>query len=234
MSRVRRRFDVLVALGSLVLLSPVLLFIALLVKLTSPGPVLHWSNRIGVDNTVFRMPKFRTMRTDAPDVATHLLEEPHRHVTRFGGFLRRSSLDELPQLFSILKGDITIVGPRPALHNQHDLIALRTEKGIHRLVPGLTGWAQVNGRDILSIPKKVELDEYLPAPSLHASGLQDCSPDLRESCAYRRSQTLNVPFVVRNPVPMKSLLLTLSPADRQRVVSTLVKALMRSAEVSRA
>jgi O-antigen biosynthesis protein WbqP len=160
MSRVRRSLDALVALGSLLLLSPLLLFVAVLIKLTSPGPILHWSNRIGVDNTVFSMPKFRTMRTDAPDVATHLLERPDRYVTRIGRFLRRSSLDELPQLFSILTGDLTIVGPRPALHNQHDLIALRTEKGIHRLVPGLTGWAQVNGRDVLSIPEKVKLDEY--------------------------------------------------------------------------
>jgi O-antigen biosynthesis protein WbqP len=160
MSQVRRSFDILLALSSLLVLAPFLLFIALLVKLTSRGPVLHWSNRIGVDNTVFSMPKFRTMRINAPEVATHLLEEPDRYVTRIGGFLRRSSVDELPQLFSILKGDITFVGPRPALYNQHDLIALRTEKGIHRLVPGLTGWAQVNGRDILSIPKKVELDEY--------------------------------------------------------------------------
>jgi len=160
MSRVRRSLDALVALGSLLLLWPLLLFLALLVKLTSQGPVLHWSNRVGVNNTVFSMPKFRTMRTDAPEVATHLLEDPDRYVTRIGRFLRRSSLDELPQLLSIVKGHITIVGPRPALHNQYDLIALRTEKGIHKLVPGLTGWAQVNGRDILSIPRKVELDEY--------------------------------------------------------------------------
>jgi O-antigen biosynthesis protein WbqP len=160
MTRARRASDALLAGGSILLLSPLLLFVAFLIKLTSQGPVLHWSNRIGVDNSVFSMPKFRTMRMDAPDVATHLLQEPNRYVTRVGGFLRRSSLDELPQLFSILKGDLTIVGPRPALHNQHDLIALRTEKGIHRLVPGLTGWAQVNGRDVLSIPEKVKLDEY--------------------------------------------------------------------------
>jgi O-antigen biosynthesis protein WbqP len=160
MSRVRRSCDVLMALGSLLVLGPVLLFIALLIKLTSRGAVLYWSNRVGLNNTVFSMPKFRTMRTDAPVVATHLLEGPERYLTCVGGLLRKSSLDELPQLFSILKGDITFVGPRPALFNQGDLIALRTEKGIHKLMPGLTGWAQVNGRDILSLPMKVELDEY--------------------------------------------------------------------------
>jgi O-antigen biosynthesis protein WbqP len=133
---------------------------ALLIRLTSKGPALFWSNRVGVNNSVFSMPKFRTMQTDAPVVATHLLSEADRYLTPIGRFLRKSSLDELPQLFSILKGDITFVGPRPALYNQHDLVALRTKKGIHRLVPGLTGWAQVNGRDTLSIPKKVEFDEY--------------------------------------------------------------------------
>lgn len=160
MSRVRRSFDVLVALGSLLILGPFLLLIALLIKLTSKGPVLHWSDRIGVDNTVFSMPKFRTMRTNAPVVATHLLTEPGQYLTPFGGFLRKFSLDELPQLAAILNGDITFVGPRPALYNQRDLIALRTEKGVHTLVPGLTGWAQVNGRDNLTIPAKVGLDEY--------------------------------------------------------------------------
>ncbi len=156
----RRSFDVLVALGSLLVLGPFLLLIAVLIKLTSRGPVLYWSDRIGVDNTVFSMPKFRTMRTNAPVVATHLLNEPQRYLTPIGGLLRKLSLDELPQLFSILRGDVTFVGPRPALYNQHDLIALRTEKGVHRQVPGLTGWAQVNGRDNLTIPMKVELDEY--------------------------------------------------------------------------
>jgi O-antigen biosynthesis protein WbqP len=160
MFRVRRSFEALVALGSLLVLGPLLLLIALLVKLTSKGSVLHWSNRIGVDNKVFSMPKFRTMRTDTPAVATHLLTEPGRYLTPIGGFLRKFSLDELPQLFSILKGDITFVGPRPALYNQSDLIALRTEKGVHTLAPGLTGWAQVNGRDNLTIPAKVGLDEY--------------------------------------------------------------------------
>jgi O-antigen biosynthesis protein WbqP len=160
MSGVRRSFDVLAALVGLLVLWPFLLFVALLIKLTSRGPVLHWSSRMGVNNTVFRMLKFRTMRTDTPQVATHLLENPDRYLTHIGGFLRRFSVDELPQLFSILKGDMTLVGPRPALYNQSDLIALRTEKGIHTLTPGLTGWAQVNGRDSLSTPKKVELDEY--------------------------------------------------------------------------
>lgn len=160
MSRVRRSIDVLVAGGSLLVLGPFLLLVALLIKLTSRGPILYWSNRVGVDNTVFSMPKFRTMQIDAPVVATHLLEKPDRYVTPVGRLLRKFSADELPQLFSVLKGDMTFVGPRPALYNQRDLIALRTQKGIHSLVPGLTGWAQVNGRDILSIPMKVELDEY--------------------------------------------------------------------------
>lgn len=156
----RRLFDFLVALGILLVLSSPLLLMALLIKLTSKGPVLYWSNRIGVDNTVFSMPKFRTMRTDTPVVATHLLNQPERYLTPIGSLLRKLSLDELPQLFSILKGDITFVGPRPALSNQRDLIALRTDKGVQRLVPGLTGWAQVNGRDKLTIPVKVEFDEY--------------------------------------------------------------------------
>jgi O-antigen biosynthesis protein WbqP len=156
----RRMFDFLVALGLLLVLSIPLLLIALLIKLTSKGPILYWSNRIGVDNTVFSMPKFRTMMTDAPVVATHLLNQPEQYLTPIGGLLRKLSLDELPQLFSILQGDITFVGPRPALFNQRDLIALRTDKGVHRLIPGLTGWAQVNGRDNLTIPVKVEFDEY--------------------------------------------------------------------------
>jgi len=156
----RRLFDFLLALGSLLVLSNILLLIAVLIKLTSKGPVLHWSNRIGVNNTIFSMPKFRTMRTDAPDVPTHLLSEPEKYLTPIGGFLRRFSLDELPQLFSVLRGDITFVGPRPALHSQDDLIELRTKKDVHRLVPGLTGWAQINGRDGLTIQRKVEFDEY--------------------------------------------------------------------------
>jgi len=136
-----------------VLFIPMLL-IALIVKLSSRGPVLYWSDRVGKDNTIFRMPKFRTMRTDTPAVATHLLNDPDIYLTPIGKFLRKSSLDELPQLWSVLKGDMSFVGPRPALFNQDDLIKLRTEKGVHRLIPGVTGWAQVNGRDDLPIPVK--------------------------------------------------------------------------------
>jgi O-antigen biosynthesis protein WbqP len=137
-----------------------MLLVALLVKLTSPGTVLYWSDRVGVGNEIFKMPKFRTMRIDTPAVATHLLENPNAHLTPIGPFLRKSSLDELPQLWCVLTGDMSFVGPRPALFNQEDLIALRTEKGVHRLVPGITGWAQVNGRDELPIPVKVQHDEY--------------------------------------------------------------------------
>jgi len=137
-----------------------MLLISLLVKLTSPGSVLYWSDRVGKDNRIFRMPKFRTMRTDTPAVATHLLGNPDQWLTPIGRFLRKSSLDELPQLWSILAGEMSIVGPRPALFNQNDLIVLRTEKGVHTLTPGLTGWAQVNGRDELPIPLKVEFDEW--------------------------------------------------------------------------
>jgi len=136
------------------------LLIALLVKITSAGPAIHWSTRIGKNNTLFQMPKFRTMQTNAPDVATHLLNDSDRYITPLGKFLRKSSLDELPQLWSILKGDMVFVGPRPALHNQVDLIALRTEKNLHLLTPGITGWAQINGRDELSIPDKVEFEAH--------------------------------------------------------------------------
>jgi O-antigen biosynthesis protein WbqP len=139
-----------------------LLMVALAVKLTSPGPVLYWSDRVGRHNRIFRMPKFRSMRIGTPAVATHLLQDPDAWLTPIGAFLRKTSLDELPQLWSILAGDMSIVGPRPALFNQDDLIALRSERGVHELAPGLTGWAQVNGRDELPIPQKVELDvEYL-------------------------------------------------------------------------
>lgn len=137
-----------------------MLFIALVVKLTSRGPVLYWSDRVGRNNTIFKMPKFRTMRISTPAVATHLMANPDQYLTPIGKVLRKSSLDELPQLFSILKGDMSFVGPRPALFNQNDLITLRTEKNIHILMPGLTGWAQVNGRDDLPIPVKVNFDEY--------------------------------------------------------------------------
>ncbi|NIQ02302.1 MAG: sugar transferase [Nitrospinaceae bacterium] len=137
-----------------------MVFIALGVKITSPGPAIHWSTRIGRNNTLFQMPKFRTMRTDAPDVATHLLTDSAQYVTPLGGFLRKTSLDELPQLWSIIKGDMVFVGPRPALHNQDDLARLRTQAGVHLLYPGITGWAQINGRDELSIPDKVALECY--------------------------------------------------------------------------
>lgn len=163
----KRLFDLTLALfAGLVLLVPIL-FVALAVRLTSRGPALYWSDRVGRHNRIFRMPKFRTMRVDTPAVATHLLKEPGKYLTPIGPFLRKSSLDELPQLWSILRGDMSFVGPRPALFNQDDLVALRTQLGVHELVPGLTGWAQVNGRDELPIPQKVALDaEYIKKQSL--------------------------------------------------------------------
>ena len=157
---IKRTFDLSSAIILLLTLTVPILAITLLVKLTSTGPALHWSNRVGINNTIFRMPKFRTMRMDTPDVATHLLENPEKYLTSIGSFLRKFSLDELPQLWSVLMGDMSFVGPRPALHNQDDLIALRTRRGVHRIIPGITGWAQVNGRDDISIPVKVEFDEY--------------------------------------------------------------------------
>jgi len=156
----KRIFDLVMAFGVLVLLSVPMLIIAVLVKVKSKGPALYWSDRVGVNNTIFRMPKFRTMRIDTPAVATHLMKNPDVYLTSIGSFLRKFSLDELPQLYSIFKGDISFVGPRPALFNQDDLVELRTGKGIHRLIPGVTGWAQVNGRDELPIPVKVEYDAY--------------------------------------------------------------------------
>jgi len=163
----KRLFDLAVALAAAVLLGLPIVFVVLAVRLTSPGPALYWSDRVGRHNRIFRMPKFRSMRIDTPAVATHLLQNPDQWLTPIGSFLRKSSLDELPQLWSILKGDMSFVGPRPALFNQDDLITLRTEKGVHELVPGLTGWAQVNGRDELPIPQKVALDaEYLQRQSL--------------------------------------------------------------------
>lgn len=156
----KRVFDFSMAFLLMLVFAPLMLFTALLVRLTSKGPILYWSDRVGKNNSIFKMPKFRTMRTDAPAVATHLLDDPDRYLTSIGRFLRKTSLDELPQLFSILRGDMSFVGPRPALFNQDDLIQLRTERGIHRLVPGLTGWAQVNGRDELPIPAKVDFDDY--------------------------------------------------------------------------
>jgi O-antigen biosynthesis protein WbqP len=163
----KRVFDIFLAsLASLILLVP-LLVVAIAVRLTSKGPVLYWSDRVGQNNRIFKMPKFRSMLVGTPVVATHLLTEARSHLTPIGSFLRNSSLDELPQLWSILAGDMSFVGPRPALFNQQDLIALRTEQGVHTLLPGLTGWAQVNGRDELPIPEKVNLDlVYLQSHSL--------------------------------------------------------------------
>ncbi len=163
----KRALDIAGGLAGMILLSPLLAGLALAVRLESPGPALHWSRRVGRKNRIFAMPKFRTMRTGAPDVATHLLADPEQWVTPLGRFLRRTSLDELPQLWSVLKGDMSLVGPRPALFNQDDLVALRTAAGVDALRPGLTGWAQINGRDELPIPEKARLDrEYLERMSL--------------------------------------------------------------------
>jgi O-antigen biosynthesis protein WbqP len=163
----KRTIDLFLSLcAALVLFVPILL-VALAVRITSNGPALYWSDRVGRNNQLFKMPKFRSMRINTPAVATHLLARPEQYLTPIGGFLRKSSLDELPQLWSIIRGDMSIVGPRPALFNQSDLIALRTQAGVHTLVPGLTGWAQVNGRDELPIPQKVALDvQYLQRHSL--------------------------------------------------------------------
>jgi O-antigen biosynthesis protein WbqP len=163
----KRQFDIFLAVFAALVLSVPVLLVALAVRLTSAGPAIYWSDRVGQHNKPFKMPKFRSMHVGTPPVATHLLADPDEWLTPIGNFLRKSSLDELPQLWSILVGDMSFVGPRPALFNQHDLIALRTEQGVHELVPGLTGWAQVNGRDELTIPDKVELDmEYLQRQSL--------------------------------------------------------------------
>jgi len=157
-----RIFDLLLGITILALLAAPMLLISIAVRFSSKGPALYWSDRVGKNNKIFKMPKFRSMLIDTPAVATHLLDNPDTYLSPIGGFLRRSSLDELPQLFSVLQGDMSFVGPRPALYNQDDLIALRTEKGVDKLLPGITGWAQVNGRDELSIPDKVALDvEYL-------------------------------------------------------------------------
>lgn len=163
----KRAFDVVLSVLLLIILSPLLFVIALAVKITSKGPILHWSKRVGRNNELFLMPKFRSMRIETPQLPTHLLVNPSAYLTPIGSFLRRSSFDEFPQLFSILVGNLSFVGPRPALFNQDDLVALRTERGIHILMPGLTGWAQINGRDELPIPVKVEFDlEYLKRQSL--------------------------------------------------------------------
>ena len=158
----KRIFDIVLGISVLVVLALPMLFIALLVRLTSRGKALYWSGRVGKNGVLFKMPKFRSMQTNTPVVATHLMKQPDEFLSPVGGFLRRSSLDELPQLFSILKGDMSFVGPRPALFNQDDLIVLRKKKGVGQLMPGITGWAQVNGRDELSIADKVNFDvEYL-------------------------------------------------------------------------
>lgn len=156
----KRLIDLTTALAASVVLGVPMLCIAILVRITSKGPALYWSDRVGKNNKIFKMPKFRTMRVDAPAVATHLLTDPEQFLTPIGALLRKTSLDELPQLWSIVTGDMSLVGPRPALFNQDDLVALRTAKGVHHLVPGLTGWAQVNGRDEVPIPVKVQYDEY--------------------------------------------------------------------------
>ena len=163
----KRLFDLLLALAACMFLAVPMLLVFVAVRLSSPGPALYWSDRVGRHNKIFKMPKFRSMRVGTPAVATHLLADTKSHLTPIGSFLRKSSLDELPQLWSILVGSMSFVGPRPALFNQHDLIALRTQHGVHNLVPGLTGWAQVNGRDELPIPDKVSLDAaYLQQQSL--------------------------------------------------------------------
>jgi len=156
----KRFVDVFLSCLLLLVFSIPILFIALMVKITSNGPILYVSDRVGINNSIFKMYKFRTMKTDTPQVATHLMKNPEQHLTHIGRFLRKSSLDEVPQLLNILKGDMSFVGPRPALYNQDDLVALRKAKGIDTLVPGLTGWAQINGRDELPIPIKVGFDEY--------------------------------------------------------------------------
>ena len=163
----KRTFDLVLASSLLVSLFPLMILIALAVRVTSAGPSLYWSDRVGRKNVIFRMPKFRTMRIDTPVVATHLLQNPDNWITPIGSFLRKTSLDELPQLWNILNNDMSFVGPRPALPSEGDLIALRTDTGVHKLLPGLTGWAQVNGRDQLLIIEKVNLDaEYLQRRSL--------------------------------------------------------------------
>jgi len=158
----KRIFDLLLGIAISVPLVALMLLIAIAIRLSSMGPALYWSDRVGRNNKIFKMPKFRSMLTETPAVATHLLDNPDAYLSPIGAFLRRSSLDELPQLFSVLKGDMSFIGPRPALFNQEDLIALRSENGVDMLLPGITGWTQINGRDELSFPDKVALDiEYL-------------------------------------------------------------------------
>jgi O-antigen biosynthesis protein WbqP len=163
----KRFLDITVSFFLLFLLAPLMIFVAILVKTTSKGPIIYWSNRVGKDNEIFRMPKFRTMYLDAPIIATNLLVNAKKFITPLGFFLRKTSIDELPQLWIVLIGAMSLVGPRPALFNQYDLIALRVECGVHKLKPGITGWAQINGRDELSIQNKVNFDfEYLNKFSL--------------------------------------------------------------------
>lgn len=184
----KRFFDIGVATVLTVLLLVPLVGVALLVRLTSPGPVLYWSDRVGRNNRIFKMPKFRSMRVGTPALATHLLTNPEVHLTPIGSFLRKSSLDELPQLWSILCGDMSFVGPRPALFNQTDLIQMRTEQGVHTLVPGLTGWAQINGRDEIPIPQKVALDKaYLDTQSFAL----DCQILLHTACKVVRRDNVS-------------------------------------------
>jgi O-antigen biosynthesis protein WbqP len=168
----KRFFDFAMSVFLLILASVPMVLIGLAIRLTSKGPALYWSDRVGVNNTIFRMPKFRTMKMDTPVVATHLLTSPDQHVTPLGRVLRRYSLDELPQLISVALGDMSMVGPRPALYNQYDLIELRTAKSVHRLLPGITGWAQINGRDELPIPEKVQLDAHYLKHQSMATDLQ--------------------------------------------------------------
>jgi O-antigen biosynthesis protein WbqP len=164
---IKRLFDLMLGIVALAILALPIIAVALAVRLTSKGPALYWSDRVGINNTLFKMPKFRSMRVGTPAVATHLLSDPSSHLTPIGSFIRKTSLDELPQLWSILKGDMSFVGPRPALFNQHDLIEMRTQQGVHQILPGLTGWAQVNGRDDIPLSKKVQFDvEYLQSRSV--------------------------------------------------------------------
>ncbi len=163
----KRFIDVLLCIIALTILLIPIIVIGILVRCSSKGPAIYWSKRVGLNNTIFLMPKFRTMKINTPTIATHLIENSADYLTSIGGLLRRFSLDELPQLFSILRGEMSFVGPRPALFNQYDLISLRKEKGIDKLTPGITGWAQINGRDRISIPEKVNLDfEYLNRKSI--------------------------------------------------------------------
>ena len=167
----KRVFDLILCLFGIVVLSPVILILMIIIKITSEGPIFFKQRRIGKNNKEFNIYKFRTMRIDTPNVATHLLENPEKYITPIGKVMRKTSLDELPQLFNILKGDMSLVGPRPALYNQYDLIEMRTEAGVDKLVPGLTGWAQINGRDEIPLELKVKLDkEYLEKKSLAKYG----------------------------------------------------------------